>query len=150
MRSLLPVASAVALGLIALTAPLSGEVDYAKTIKPLRHERCYSCHGALKQKAGLRLDTVELMLKGGEDGAVIVRGKPEKSLIVARVTNPDLDERMPPQHEGEPFTAAQVAMLREWIAAGAPAPADEKAEADPKEHTSREAPSNSLHSPVRD
>ena len=115
-------------------APAGAAVDYAKDVKPLLRERCYSCHGALKQKAKLRLDTVELMLKGGEDGAVIVRGNPDKSLIVRRVTNPDLDERMPPQHEGEPFTVAQVALLREWIAAGAPAPADEKAETDPKEH----------------
>ncbi len=120
--------------LFGWTTPSFGEADYVKQVKPLLRERCYACHGALKQKAKLRLDTVELMLKGGEDGAVIVRGKPEKSLLIARVTNPDADERMPPQHEGEPFTAAQVALLSEWIAAGAPAPADEKAETDPKEH----------------
>ncbi len=115
-------------------ASVGAAVDYVKDVKPLLRERCYSCHGALKQKAKLRLDTVGLMLKGGEDGAVIERGKPEKSLIIGRVTNSDPEERMPPPHEGEPFTAAQVAMLREWIAAGAPAPADEKPETDPKEH----------------
>ena len=122
------------IGMFGWATSLFGEADYVKHVKPLLHERCYSCHGALKQKAKLRLDTVELMLKGGKSGAAFERGKPEESLIVARVTNPELDERMPPQHEGEPFTAAQIAMLREWIAAGAPAPADEKAETDPKEH----------------
>jgi hypothetical protein len=114
--------------------PLRAGVDYTKDIKPLLHERCYACHGALKQKSKLRLDTVELMLKGGEDGAVVERGKPDKSLLIERVISTDADERMPPEHEGEPFSAAQVALLREWIAAGAPAPADEKAETDPKEH----------------
>ena len=119
---------------IVPVASVGAAVDYAKDVKPLLRERCYSCHGALKQKAKLRLDTVELMLKGGEDGAVIERGKPDKSSIIGRVTNSDPEERMPPPHEGEPFTAAQVAMLREWIATGAPAPADEKPETDPKEH----------------
>ena len=110
------------------------EVDYAKSLKPLLHERCYSCHAAIKQKSKLRLDTVELMLKGGKSGPVLQRGQPEKSLILTRVTATDLAERMPPEHEGEPFTAAQVTLLRDWIAAGAPAPADEKPETDPKEH----------------
>jgi len=128
--------SAAAFCLLAWTAPLMGEADYGKDIKPLLHERCYTCHGALKQKARLRLDTVELMLKGGKSGAAFERGKPEASRIISRVTDPDPEERMPPQHEGEPFTTAQVTLLREWIASGAPAPADEKAETDPKEHWS--------------
>ena len=110
------------------------EVDYAKSIKPLLHERCYSCHAAIKQKSKLRLDTVELILKGGKSGPVLQRGQPEKSLILTRVTATDLAERMPPEHEGEPFTTAQVQLLRDWIAAGAPAPADEKPETDPKDH----------------
>ena len=110
------------------------DVDYTKSIKPLLHERCYSCHAAIKQKAKLRLDTVELMLKGGKSGPVLQRGQPEKSLILTRVTATDLAERMPPEHEGEPFTTAQVQLLRDWIAAGAPAPADEKPETDPKDH----------------
>lgn len=118
----------------SLTMDASAEADYMKDIKPLLKERCYECHGAMKQKAKLRLDTVELMLKGGENGTALERGKPEKSTLIERVTSADDDERMPPKHEGTPLTAAQVALLREWIAAGAPAPADEKAETDPKEH----------------
>ena len=105
-----------------------------KSIKPMLQGRCYSCHGALKQKAGMRLDTVASMLKGGEDGPAIKRGDPGKSLLIERVTATDIDERMPPKHEGEPFTADQVKLLRDWIAAGAQSPADEKPESDPREH----------------
>ena len=47
------------LALIA-AGSVRGDVDYAREVKPLLKERCYSCHGALKQKAGLRLDTVAL------------------------------------------------------------------------------------------
>ncbi|MBI2948051.1 MAG: DUF1553 domain-containing protein [Verrucomicrobia bacterium] len=109
-------------------------VDYLRDVKPLLQERCYSCHGALKQKKELRLDTVAAMLKGSSDGPVIQRGEPNQSRIIKRVTATDLEVRMPPEHEGEPFTAAQVKLLSDWIAAGAPAPADEKGESDPKEH----------------
>jgi len=121
-----------------LLAPLAGlpaaGVDYLRDVKPMLRERCYACHGALKQKNDLRLDTVAAMLKGGSDGPAIQRGEPGASLIIKRVVATNLEERMPPEHEGEPFTAAQVKLLSDWIAAGAPAPADEKAEADPKDH----------------
>jgi hypothetical protein len=43
----------------------AGTVDYLKQVKPLLRERCYACHGPLKQKAGLRLDTAALAIKGG-------------------------------------------------------------------------------------
>ena len=124
----------IAFLLTTSVAPAAEPVDYVKQIKPMLTERCYSCHGALKQKAELRLDTVASMLKGGEDGPVIRSGDAEKSLLLARITTTDLEERMPPKHEGEPFTAEQVKLLRDWIAAGAPSPADEKPESDPREH----------------
>jgi hypothetical protein len=109
-------------------------VDYLRDVKPLLRERCYACHGALKQKGDLRLDTVAAMLKGGSEAPAIQRGEPGASLIIKRVVTANLEERMPPEHEGEPFTAAQVKLLSDWIASGAPAPADEKAETDPKDH----------------
>ncbi len=108
--------------------------DYVKNIKPLLRERCYSCHGGLKQKKGLRLDTAAAIFKGSSDGPVLERGNPSQSRIIQRVTATDPEERMPPEHEGEPLTAAQVKLLTDWIAAGAPAPSEEKGEADPKEH----------------
>ena len=121
--------------LVMLAAGVArGDVDYVRDIKPLLKERCYACHGALKQKGGLRLDTVALMKKGGESGAVFITADAEKSTLLERITTADLDDRMPPQHEGESFSAAQVALLREWISVGAHSPADEKSEQDPREH----------------
>ena len=110
------------------------EVDYIKDVKPLLQERCYACHGALKQKGSLRLDTAASIFKGGESGPAIDRNSSEKSLLLQRVTSADTDERMPPEHEGELFKEAQVAVLRAWIASGAKAPADEKPESDPRDH----------------
>ena len=75
-----------------------------------------------------------LMLRGGDSGPVVVKGAANESLLLERVSASDAAERMPPEHEGEPLTAEQVALLRDWIAAGAPAPADERPEADPRDH----------------
>ena len=135
-------------GLILIAAGLAGmaqrsagaaedRVDYAGQVKPLLKARCYSCHGALKQESGLRLDTAASALKGGDSGKAITPGEAAASSpLLQRVSTTDLSVRMPPEHEGEPFKAEEIELLRKWIAAGAPAPADEKPEADPKDHWS--------------
>jgi hypothetical protein len=107
---------------------------YTGKIRPLLAERCFSCHGGLKQEAGLRLDTVSLMVEGGESGGVIVKGDPDASLMLARVSDTDPASRMPPEGEGEPLTAEQLSAMKSWIAAGCPAPPGEKPEADPRDH----------------
>lgn len=115
--------------------------DYAKSVKPLLQERCYACHGALKQKGGLRLDTATFIRKGGDSGSAVAPGHPEKSLLITRVLSSDPDEHMPPKHEGEPFKTSQVRVLQEWISAGAPAPDDEQPEPDPRHHWAFRPPS---------
>jgi hypothetical protein len=107
---------------------------YLTEVKPLLQARCYACHGALKQRAGLRLDTGAAMLKGGDSGAVVKPGKPAESLLISRVLAMDLAERMPPEHEGEPLDARQIAKLQQWIERGAAVPANESPESDPREH----------------
>ncbi|MEX1042280.1 MAG: DUF1553 domain-containing protein [Pirellulaceae bacterium] len=113
------------------------EVDYMTQVRPLLEHRCYACHGALKQEGGLRLDTAKLILEGGDSGAAISVGDAtDTSLLLERISTTDLSYRMPPEHEAEPFRADQIALIRRWIAAGAPAPQDEKPEADPQDHWS--------------
>ena len=114
------------IAVVGLARAAWAEVDYAKEIKPLLKERCYACHGALKQKAGLRVDTVALMRKGGDSGDII---GPAPALLLGSVTATDKDERMPP--EGAPLNAEEIAKLKAWIAAGAPAPANDEPEAGP-------------------
>jgi len=110
-------------------------VDYLTQVKPILQQRCYACHGALKQEAGLRLDTAALAVKGGESGAAIVSGElADNSILLKRVAATNAEERMPPAEEGEPLTAEQIELLRRWIAAGAVSPADEQPEADPSRH----------------
>lgn len=131
------------INLAAQGPPLSGRqedeatatlLDYETAIKPLFRDRCYACHGALKQQAGLRLDTAALMLSGGDSGPAIVAGSSHGSLLIERVSADDIADRMPPEHEGEPFSSEQLEQLRRWIEQGATAPADEVAESQPEQH----------------
>ncbi|MBL8820215.1 MAG: DUF1553 domain-containing protein [Planctomyces sp.] len=109
-------------------------IDYLRQIKPILRERCFACHGALKQEAKLRLDTATLANRGGESGAAVEPGNSEASLILQRILAQNESERMPPKHEGEPLTTEQVRLLRHWIDSGAKGPADELPEADPEKH----------------
>ena len=87
-------------------------MDYATEIKPILRERCYACHGGLKQKAKLRLDTVAWMVKGGESGPVLRPGDAAASRLFQRMVTRDAGDRMPPEHEGEVLSAEQAARVR--------------------------------------
>ena len=129
--------SAVILG-VRLSARGYESVDYLREIKPLLRERCYACHGALKQKNQLRLDTGQAVRRGGKHGPVILTNDVARSPLLWRVTSTNSDERMPA--EGEALTPEQVGRLRNWIAQGAPSPTDEKPEPDPREHWAFQGP----------
>ncbi|MEQ2009576.1 MAG: DUF1549 domain-containing protein, partial [Limisphaerales bacterium] len=131
-------ATLIVFATLGIAAQAADRVDYLRDVKPILAARCYSCHGALKQEAKLRLDTAEFIKKGGKHGPAIVAGKPAVSLLVKKVSAHSLDDRMPP--EGEPLHAPQIAAIREWIAAGAIAPKDEKPESDPREHWAFKVP----------
>src|SRR6266550_1679646 len=127
----LPFISAIVLG-AHLAATAAESVDYLRDIKPLLKARCYACHGALKQKAELRLDSGEAIRHGGKHGLVVLTNEVAKSPLLLRVTSTNSDERMPA--EGEALTPEQIAQLRNWIGQGAPSPVNEKPEPDPREH----------------
>ena len=105
--------------------------DYLRDVKPLLEHKCYACHGALKQQSGLRLDTAASLIKGGESGPTVTAGQPAESLLIDVLTG-DAGFRMPPDNEGAPLTAKEIAVVREWIATGAAMPQHEAPQTDPK------------------
>jgi hypothetical protein len=97
--------------------------DYARDIKPLLAKQCTSCHGPEKQRSSLRLDSASGMRKGGNLGPAIVPGDSGSSPLVKALTGADKFARMPPKGPG--LTAAEIALFRGWIDAGAQAPGGE-------------------------
>jgi hypothetical protein len=115
-------------------------VDYLREVKPLLAEKCLTCHGALRQKGDLRLDTADAMREGGESGPAIVPGQADQSLLIGRVLGRKPLRRMPPASDGEPLTSRQITLLKRWIDQGAAAPRNEQAEPDPRRHWAFQPP----------
>ncbi|MBI2481336.1 MAG: DUF1549 domain-containing protein, partial [Planctomycetia bacterium] len=114
-----------------LLASVAFAADYLSDVKPLLEHKCYACHGAIKQQAGLRLDTAAALKQGGDSGTPVVASKPDDSLLIGVLTG-EAGFRMPPDNEGAPLTASEIEVIREWIATGAIAPANEAPQSDPK------------------
>src|SRR2546429_5192038 len=100
-----------------LPLPAKRSIDFTKEIKPLFEASCIKCHGRGKDKGGLRIDTRETLLKGGDSGPVVVPGKSAGSLLIALVQGFDPDSIMP--KKGSRLTAEQIGLLRAWIDQGA-------------------------------
>ena len=120
MKQLALLLSMFALG-SAARAEAQEKVDYTKQIVPLLKKYCYKCHSKdtkKKPKAGLRLDDPKLIMKGSEDGKVLVPGDPKKSSIYTRTSlPPDHDDIMPPK--GDTLKKAELKILETWIKEGA-------------------------------
>jgi len=102
----------------------SEEIEFFESkIRPVFAENCYGCHSAAKKiKGGLRLDSPSLLLKGGDNGPVIVPGDPGASVLIKAVRYTDPDLQMPPKDKK--LAADQIALLEAWVKMGAPLPAD--------------------------
>ena len=98
-------------------------VTYATDIKPIFEKSCIKCHGAEKQKGKLRIDSLEAVLKGGQDGKVVEPGASAKSMLVHNVAQiGDEDLFMPPPDNKDkipPLTKEQIGLIRAWIDQGA-------------------------------
>src|SRR2546429_7202058 len=104
------------------TTPRKSTIDYNRDVRPILSENCYACHGpdSEKRKAGLRLDKQEGALGELKSGNhAIVPRDISKSALIARITAPDEDDRMPPAKTVKHLTPGQIATLRRWIADGA-------------------------------
>ena len=88
---------------------------FEKKVRPVLENHCLACHGAGKQKAGLRLDSRAAMLRGGESGPVVQPKDPAASRLIEAI-HYDADTKMPPKGK---LAAAEIAALTEWVRTGA-------------------------------
>jgi hypothetical protein len=98
--------------------------DYNWDVRPILSENCFRCHGpnANSRQASLRLDVPEVAfaeLKEAPGKYAIVPGKPERSVLVQRITSTDPEKRMPPKELHKVLSAKDIAILRTWISQGA-------------------------------
>lgn len=116
---------------VSLTAAWNAQaVDFEKEVLPIFKDRCFDCHqkertdektGKVKKPKGkFRMDSAELLLKGGSEGKNIVPGKPDESTVYTSVIVPESDDKaMPPEGKGDRLTKEQQEIIKKWIAEGA-------------------------------
>ncbi len=99
-----------------IDAPISAdEVKHFETaIRPALIEHCIKCHGDAKQEGGLRLDSRDAALKGGDSGSAVVPGDIEQSLILSALNHQDFE--MPP---GKKLDERTIREFTTWVAHGA-------------------------------
>ena len=108
--------------LVAVLPGVSSEpLDFGRDVQPILSNRCYACHGPDEQsrEAGLRLDQREAAVATRDDGAAIVPGDPDASLLVQRILTADPDDLMPPPKAKKPLTQAEKDILTRWVQEGA-------------------------------
>ncbi len=99
-------------------------IDFIRDVRPILVQSCTPCHGAAKQRGGLRLDHAAAALRGGDRGPAFKPGDAAHSRLVLAVSGMDPDLKMPPADK-PPLTAEQIGILRAWIDQGAKWPTDE-------------------------
>lgn len=94
-------------------------VVYAELVAPILERRCVQCHKPGKVKGKLRMDSLEMLLKGGSEGPAIVAGSSADSLMIRRIQLPEDDEEhMPPKGKSD-IMPHELVVLKWWIDQGA-------------------------------
>src|ERR1043165_2828132 len=101
---------------IFVAEPASAQTPpgFEKDVLPILTANCLPCHGGLRQRHGLALRHLETIRKGGESGAAVHEGQPEKSLLWRKIVADEMPKGL------TKLTPEDKKILRDWIAAGLP------------------------------
>ena len=88
--------------------------EFETQVRPILATQCLKCHGEHKQEGGLRLDTRDAILKGGDSGPAVVPSHADQSLLMDAVRYESLE--MPPSGK---LRDKQIRQLQRWIDMGA-------------------------------
>jgi mono/diheme cytochrome c family protein len=104
-------------------APTAQDLEFFESkIRPVLAESCFECHTD-EERGGLRLDSRDALLKGGDAGPAIVPGDPDTSLLLRVVRHATGQPKMPRGNDKLP--PAQIEALAQWVRNGAPWPASD-------------------------
>ena len=99
--------------------PSAEQIEFFESkVRPIFADHCYNCHSAKaeKLKGGLRLDSPEALLKGGDTAPAVIPGDVEGSLLIKAVRYTDPDLKMPPKNKK--LAPEQIASLEAWVKIG--------------------------------
>ncbi len=101
----------------AASSPSAAVALFTNHVRPILQAQCLACHGGKFKQAGLSLATREALLKGSDNGPVLVPGKADASLLVKKIRH-EHEPGMPFKKEKLPDNV--IAQIVDWVNAGAP------------------------------
>lgn len=99
----------------------STTVRFADEIAPIFRANCLACHNAQGAEGGLVLETPQSILKGGDEGPVVVPGNGAESRLL-KLASHQAEPIMPPADNkvsAKPLTPEQLGLIKLWIDQGA-------------------------------
>jgi cytochrome c len=110
---------------VAAQADASKPAFYTEKVRPIFVTTCGQCHLGTNRRGGLSLETKAATMKGGRDGVVIVPGDPANSLLVKLIRHEGpADDPMPMPQKADKLSDADIAIVEQWVKAGAVMPDD--------------------------
>jgi cytochrome c len=97
---------------------------YSVKVQPIFRANCYRCHGGMNHRGGLSLATRAGILKGGKHGPAVIPGDPAKSLLVQLIRHEQTGDLKPMPPKSPKISDADIAVVEQWIKAGAIIPED--------------------------
>ena len=95
--------------------------DYRNQIQPFFQKYCLGCHaGDDETQAGLGLQSFDALMKGGDNGKVLVPGKSGESRLI-QVLLGSAKPKMPPKDAVQP-KPDEIALVKRWVDLGAIGP----------------------------
>lgn len=95
---------------------------YSVNVQPIFRRYCFRCHGGMNHRGGLSMATRAGMMKGGDKGPVLVPGDPARSTLVQSIRHEGTIKPMP--SKGRKLSDADIAVVEQWVKAGAVMPED--------------------------
>lgn len=111
------------------STPSAADLEFFESkIRPLLVEHCHECHSGDSDpiQAGIRVDSLAGLLRGGDSGPAIVPGQADESLLLEAVRYEAFE--MPPRGK---LPDAEIELLERWVAMGAPWPDEAEPDGDP-------------------
>ena len=96
------------------TFAAEADAIFEKSVRPLLESKCYDCHSARSDevKGNLRLDSLEAIFKGGDNGPAIVAGDVENSFLLRALRYQEADYQMPPSGR---LPDSDISAVETWV-----------------------------------
>src|SRR2546425_2406290 len=101
----------------AAVPPEAGLKLFTERVRGVLESQCFPCHGGKLKQAGFSMATRETLLRGSDNGAVVIPGNAEASLLVKKIKH-ETQPGMP--YQGQKLPGDAIAAIMDWVNIGAP------------------------------